>query len=72
MINKTNSKSIRTHEPMWALTCDDCGVRTTGQGETPGDAADQARKEGFSTKPGPTLTEPLTWACSGCATQKKN
>jgi hypothetical protein len=47
------------------VICDHCGKAAAKQGNTPGDAADAARKDGFSLVHGRFLA-PLKWACNGC------
>lgn len=46
-------------------SCDWCGKTAYKSGEDPGDAADAARKEGFSTV-SVGAAEPMKWACKEC------
>lgn len=50
----------------WRCRCDYCGKEAYKEGETPGDAADVARKDGFSTIPSKIATHPSKWACATC------
>lgn len=50
----------------WSVCCDYCRSRSGRKAADPGEAAGQARKEGFVTVKGPILGDPMTWRCPDC------
>lgn len=64
--NKISAGKSRTE---WILYCDGCNVSTTKTSAEPGDAADQARKEGFTTRIKNVL-DPAHWFCRKCVCEK--
>lgn len=60
------SRHTAIGEDSFTCACDSCGTKTSKSDfPTPGDASDQARKEGFSTKY-ESMISPATWHCKGC------
>lgn len=57
--------------PAFITQCDYCGVQAKKTGPEPGDAAENARKEGFTTV-SIRVELPMKWACSKCSVQKPN
>jgi len=56
-------------EDQYTCACDGCSKKTTRQSfSTPGDATDQARKEGFTAK-FKTPTSPAVWVCAECSSK---
>lgn len=51
----------------WRVRCDYCGKDAAKEGNTAGDAADNARKEGFITVPAKIPALPSKWSCVGCS-----
>jgi hypothetical protein len=49
----------------WVVSCDTCRTKAKRDAEDPGDAAERARKEGFTTKP-MGRGEPMAWVCPKC------
>jgi hypothetical protein len=55
-----------TERENWSCVCDFCGGKTRRYGFlNPGDAADAARKEGWTTVPA-GLGQPMRWKCRSC------
>jgi len=59
---RTYSESIYP----WKVYCDFCPTAAYKFGETAGDAADEARRDGFVTIPNKVVVLPSKWACKTC------
>jgi phage FluMu protein Com len=59
---KTRNEETRAK----VIQCDFCQKLAKKVGFNIDEALDAARKEGFRTKPGAKLTDPLKWACPHC------
>lgn len=57
--------SRKTKQPVWLLRCDDCNAEAPGCGNEPGEAADAARKAGYTTTEA-TASNPARWLCPAC------
>lgn len=53
----------------WSCKCDYCGVQIKKLGEEAGDAAENARKEGFTTV-SVRVEAPMKWMCLTCSNKK--
>lgn len=54
-----------TGKNSWSCACDKCGKAAIKVGKDAGDAADNARDEGFTTL-SVSLSMPMLWRCSNC------
>lgn len=54
------------YESAKVVKCDSCRSLCHHTGHDPGDAADRARKLGWTTKRGATITAPRLWVCPEC------
>lgn len=70
MIKQSETMMYASDEGAWFVQCDGCHEEYGPFARTAGDAADQARKAGFTTKAAPRVSEPCRWACSSCAPKK--
>jgi hypothetical protein len=50
----------------YVVSCDYCAKKAYKMGETPGDAADLARKDNFTTVPAKSIALPSKWSCKSC------
>ncbi len=66
---KVTDKPWQRDEPAQYVQCDVCRANARKSGKDPGEAAEVARKEGFVTKRGSTLSAPRVWVCLGCQTK---
>lgn len=65
IITRSGSKYNETVYP-YVVSCDFCSKKAYKMGETPGDAADAARKDNFATIPSKSIHLPSKWACKSC------
>jgi hypothetical protein len=54
----------------YVVKCDNCGESSTKKCITPGNAAEEARSEGFITVRGALLSDPKNWLCPRCKEKK--
>lgn len=55
----------------YVIQCDFCSWEVPSPKDTPGDAADEARRRGMITVPGVRLTDPSSWCCLNEQCRKK-
>lgn len=67
--HKSHSRAVgRFYEDVfpWQVVCDFCSKPAYKKGDTAGDAADEARKDGFCTIPSKVVALPSRWCCKDC------
>lgn len=68
--NETNFHK-ETGKNSWSCICDKCGKAAVKVGKDAGDAADNARDEGFTTL-AVSVAVPMLWRCQGCKIAKSS
>lgn len=67
LISRKNNFGLREEFFPWRCRCDYCGRDASRAGDSPGDAADLARKEGF-VPVNVGMFDPMKWSCANCKT----
>lgn len=63
---KSRNREQTPEDGAWLCECDQCGTVSHGAGRDAGQAADAARKDGFTTIPSKRLSAPSRWLCKEC------
>lgn len=61
---------IFTESGTVVVECDNCEAHCKKVAKDPGQAAENARNEGFITIPGATISSPRSWLCTTCSHKK--
>jgi hypothetical protein len=69
VVKTFTGKYVEEYRP-FLVRCDFCGRDAHKPGDTPGDAADAARKDGYTTIPAKIPALPSKWSCRSCKENK--